>query len=242
MFDHVTIRVADRLASERFYDTVLGVLGVARSFANEDYSEWGALVVAQADRADPPTRRVHLGFAAPSREHVDDFWRTGTEAGYHDDGPPGPRPQYRDDYYGSFLLDPDGNSIEAVHHGAIAKTAVIDHIWMRVADVAAARRFYELVAPYGGFTPRDDDDPVGFEGRGGSFSLVAGPPTAHLHIAFGTPTTRSSTLFTAMRSTRAIAATARRASGRSTTRATTPRSCSTPTATTSSSSTTTADR
>ena len=59
------------------------------------------------------TRRLHIGFAAPSREHVDAFWRAGTEAGYQDDGAPGPRPQYHADYYGAFLLDPDGNSAEA---------------------------------------------------------------------------------------------------------------------------------
>ena len=53
----------------------------------------------------------------PSRAHVDEFWRAGTEAGYRDDGAPGPRPQYSPDYYGGFLLDPDGNSAEAVHHG-----------------------------------------------------------------------------------------------------------------------------
>jgi hypothetical protein len=52
---------------------------------------------------------------------VDEFWRVGTAAGYRDDGVPGPRPQYRADYYGAFLLDPDGNSIEAVHHGALRR-------------------------------------------------------------------------------------------------------------------------
>src|SRR5213078_2016346 len=67
----------------------------------------------------PLTRGLHVGLAAPSREHVDRFWAALTAAGYRDDGAPGPRPQYRDDYYGAFVLDPDGNSIEAVHHGIL---------------------------------------------------------------------------------------------------------------------------
>ena len=49
---------------------------------------------------------------------MDEFWRIGTAAGFRDDGAPGPRPQYSDSYYGAFLLDPDGNSVEAVRHGA----------------------------------------------------------------------------------------------------------------------------
>ena len=97
------------------------------------------------------TRRLHIGFAAPSREHVDAFWRAGTDAGYRDDGAPGPRPQYREDYYGAFLLDPDGNSAEAVHHGACRAGGVIDHLWIRVADVAASSAFYETIGLHAGF-------------------------------------------------------------------------------------------
>ena len=53
-------------------------------------------------------------------------WRAGTGAGYRSDGEPRPRPEYRDDYYGAFLLDPDGNSAEAVHHGAMRESGKID--------------------------------------------------------------------------------------------------------------------
>jgi catechol 2,3-dioxygenase-like lactoylglutathione lyase family enzyme len=59
------------------------------------------------------TRGVHIGFAAHARPEVDAFWREGVALGARDDGAPGPRPQYREEYYGGFLLDPDGNSIEA---------------------------------------------------------------------------------------------------------------------------------
>jgi catechol 2,3-dioxygenase-like lactoylglutathione lyase family enzyme len=184
MFDHVTIRVSERDASERFYETVLRTLGIEQTSAGQDFTEWDDFSLSQADDEDPVTRRLHVAFAAPSRAHVDEFWRVGTEAGYDEDGAPGPRPQYREDYYGAFLLDPDGNSVEEVHHGAV-RGAGIDHLWIRVADVAAAKRFYETVAPHAGFRLKyDTPERARFVGESGSFSLVAGTPTEHLHMAF----------------------------------------------------------
>jgi catechol 2,3-dioxygenase-like lactoylglutathione lyase family enzyme len=184
MFDHVTIRVSERGASERFYETVLRTLGVEQTSAGQDFTEWDDFSLSQADDEDPVTRRLHVAFVAASREDVDEFWRVGTEAGYHEDGAPGPRPQYREDYSGAYLLDPDGNSVEAVHHGAV-RGGGIDHLWIRVADVAAAKRFYETVAPHAGFRLKhDESDRAQFAGEGGSFSLVAGTPTEHLHMAF----------------------------------------------------------
>jgi catechol 2,3-dioxygenase-like lactoylglutathione lyase family enzyme len=187
VFDHVTIRVTDRDASERFYDTVLAPLGIDRTYRTRWFSEWDDFLLAGADDADPPTRRLHIGFVAPSREQVDEFWRAGTEAGYTDDGRPGPRPQYRGDYYGAFLLDPDGNSAEAAHHGARRRGGIVDHLWLRVADLAAARRFYETIAPHAGLRVNyDTPDRVRFAGASGSFSLVRGMPTENVHMAFPT--------------------------------------------------------
>jgi catechol 2,3-dioxygenase-like lactoylglutathione lyase family enzyme len=184
VFDHVTIRASDRAASERFYETVLSTLGIAKTHTDEHYAEWNDFSLAEADEGKPVTRRLHVGFLAPSRAHVDEFWRVGTGAGYRDDGPPGPRPQYSDDYYGAFLLDPDGNSAEAVHHGS-PRTGLIDHLWIRVRDVAAARRFYETIAPHAGFRlRRDAPERAQFAGESGSFSLVLGTPTEHVHMAF----------------------------------------------------------
>ena len=101
------------------------------------------------------------------------------------DGAPGPRPHYSPDYYGGFLLDPDGNSVEAVHHGSDRETGAIDHLWIRVADVDAAKRFYEHVAPHAGFkVSQSSPEHVHVPGEGGSFSLVAGAPTEHAHFAF----------------------------------------------------------
>jgi catechol 2,3-dioxygenase-like lactoylglutathione lyase family enzyme len=185
MFDHVGIRVADREVSERFYDTVLATLGVEKEHSDDELAEWGDLSLSAAHREKPVTRGLHIGFRAPSRAEVDEFWRVGTEAGYRDDGAPGPRPQYTDDYYGSFLLDPDGNSAEAVHHRRMRGSGAIDHLWIRVADVAAAKRFYETIAPLAGLRLGSDTPELArFLGGGGSFSLVAGTPTENVHLAF----------------------------------------------------------
>ena len=184
MFDHVTIRVSDRDASTQFYDTVLRTLGIERPGADHTYTEWDDFSLAEAGTGEPVTSGLHMAFVAPTRGHVDDFWRAGTEAGYRDDGAPGWRPQYREDYYGSLLLDPDGNSVEAVHHGAV-RGGGIDHLWIRVANVAAAKAFYEVVAPFAGFRLKDDTpDRVRFVGGSGSFSLVDGTPTQPFHVAF----------------------------------------------------------
>ena len=186
MFDHVTIRVSDRAASERLYATVLDTLGIEQTYAGEDFAEWDDFSLARTDASNPVTRRLHVAFRAPSRDHVDAFWRAGTAAGYRDDGRPGPRPQYSEDYYGAFLLDPDGNSAEAVHHGESRGAGGIDHLWIRVANVAASRRFYETVGPHAGLRAgRETSDRARFlVDGGGSFSVVAGPPTEHVHMAF----------------------------------------------------------
>jgi catechol 2,3-dioxygenase-like lactoylglutathione lyase family enzyme len=185
VFDHVTIRVSDRSTSERFYDTVLATLGIEKTHADESFVEWNDFSLAEAGEGERVTRRLHVGFVAPSREHVGEFWRVGSEAGYRDDGAPGPRPEYGDDYYGAFLLDPDGNSAEAVHHDSLREGGGVDHVWLRVGDVAAAKRFYETIAPYARFRlTTDNPERAQFAGETGSFSVVAGDPTVGLHMAF----------------------------------------------------------
>ena len=182
MFDHVQIRVSDREASERFYDTVLSVLGKPRS-GDEDYTQWGDFDIGWDG---PPTRHLHVGFYAPTHELVDAFHRTGVEAGYRSDGEPGPRPQYTPEYYGAFLLDPDGNSIEAVSLESERRPGQIDHLWLRTRDVAAATAFYATIAPVVGLEVRAHSaDHVQLAGDGLSFSFIAGEPlTEGVHIAF----------------------------------------------------------
>jgi catechol 2,3-dioxygenase-like lactoylglutathione lyase family enzyme len=185
VFDHVTIRVCDREASTRFYRTVLAPLGNVQSHADETCPEWNDFSLLEAGDGEPRTTGLHIGFAAPSRAEVDAFWRVGVDAGYRSDGEPGPRPRYRDDYYGGFLLDPDGNSVEGVHHGAM-RGGGIDHLWIRVADVAASKRFYTTIAPFAGVHLRTDrPDFAHFTGTSASFSVLGGDDvTTPFHMAF----------------------------------------------------------
>jgi catechol 2,3-dioxygenase-like lactoylglutathione lyase family enzyme len=186
VFDHVTIRVSDRAASVRFYETVLRPLGIEQSWSGDLGAEWDDFSLAAAEEGKPVTRHLHVGFVAPSREHVDRFWQAGVDAGYESDGEPGLRPQYAEDYYGSFLLDPDGNSVEAVHHGSLRQGGNVDHLWIRVSDLEAATRFYETVSPAAGFRAgRELNGRTHFACMSGSFSVVAGTPvTENVHLAF----------------------------------------------------------
>jgi predicted lactoylglutathione lyase len=186
MFDHVTIRASDRTASERFYALVLSPLGLGPAWSDEHFAQWDDFSLGQETDESPATRGLHVAFTAPSRAHVDEFWRVGTDAGYHDDGSPGPRPQYSESYYGSFLVDPDGNSAEAVHHDNVRSDGGhLDHLWIRVANVSAAKRFYDLVATHAGFRlATDNPDRVRFAADRGSFTLVAGTATKNVHVAF----------------------------------------------------------
>jgi catechol 2,3-dioxygenase-like lactoylglutathione lyase family enzyme len=191
VFDHVTIRVSDRAASERFYLRVLGAIGIDRTHEGGQFAEWGDFSLAEAMAWDAVTHGLHVGFGVSSRERVDEFWQAGTEAGYRSDGEPGPRPQYGEDYYGGFLLDPDGNSAEAVHYDEVLSGRV-DHIWVRVGNVEASKRFYETIAPYARIrTGTESPERVQFlrqQPGPGSFSVLSGDHvTEDLHIAFAAP-------------------------------------------------------
>ena len=186
VFDHVTIRVSDRGASRRFYDTVLAPLG--RVITNEDaqFEEWNDFGIAAVSAEHQLTRHLHVAFVARSRDEVDAFWSDGVEAGYRSDGEPGPRPVYHENYYGGFLLDPDGNSAEAVHYANKPRgDGTVDQLWIRVGDVEASKRFYELVAPFGRFElDHDSPERAQFVAGKASFSVMAGSPTQNVHIAF----------------------------------------------------------
>jgi catechol 2,3-dioxygenase-like lactoylglutathione lyase family enzyme len=189
MFDHVEIAGTDLVESERFYRTVLSVLGAEPSHADADLVEWADWDIGATDREHPVTRGLHVGFRASSRAAVDAFWQAGIDAGYRDDGTPGPRTRAGPDYYGGFLLDPDGNSAEAVHtHRQHAvPDGCIDHLWIRVQDPAASKRFYTTIAPHAGLRIGvDTPEHVQLVGADFSFSLVADgrPLTEHVHLAF----------------------------------------------------------
>jgi catechol 2,3-dioxygenase-like lactoylglutathione lyase family enzyme len=191
VFDHVTIRVPDLAAAQRFYELAFDAIDFRGTPAvGENFLEWNDFSIAQATSDAPPTRGLHIAFVARSRGHVDAFWDALTGAGYQDDGPPGPRPQYSKTYYGAFVLDPgSNNSIEAVHHNNVRTDGgAIDHLWIRVAHVGAARRFYETIAAQAGIRLKHDSpERVQFAGDSGSFSLVDGTPTEYVHLAFRAP-------------------------------------------------------
>jgi catechol 2,3-dioxygenase-like lactoylglutathione lyase family enzyme len=187
MFDRVAIRVADLPESERFYRTTLSALEIESTCAGAEGIEWDDFSIAAAGSRDSPTRHLHVGFVAPSRDRVDEFWRAGTSAGYEDDGEPGERPQYTLGYYGAFLRDPDGNSAEAVHHADVRRGGNIDHLWIRVRDLEGAHDFYAIIARHAGLRPgRRWDVGRQFRGAWATFSLVddGTPPTENLHLAF----------------------------------------------------------
>ncbi len=197
MFDHVTLRVSDLETARDFYEAGLAILGFGDPHRGDRFFEWRDLSVASAREDLPVTRHVHIGLVARSREHVDTFWETLTERGFRDDGPPGAREKYRPDYYGAFLLDPDANSIEAVHRDdPRTDGGCIDHVWIRVRDVAASTRFYGTIAPVLGLRPTAEEATYAyFVGRARGLALTAPneswsalrPPSENAHLAFPAP-------------------------------------------------------
>jgi hypothetical protein len=115
VFDHVKLTVSDPGITLAFYKTVLAPLAIPPLWENERGAQFANLVVVGGD---PPSAPVHIAFVAESREQVDAFHQAGIDAGYRDNGPPGVREHYSSAeagrYYAAFLLDPDGNNVEAV--------------------------------------------------------------------------------------------------------------------------------
>ena len=183
VFDHVGISVSDLAASRAFYHEALGLPDVDGEFV-----EWGDFGILAVDEEHPLTRNLHIAFGVADRDAVDAWWNRMTEAGYRSDGEPGPRPQYSPSYYGAFVIDPDGNSIEAFHHER-THAGEMQHLWFRTTDLAAARAFYMTVAPVVGLELlHDSAERVQFSDGRGNFTFVPGEvPTRNVHIAFGVP-------------------------------------------------------
>lgn len=120
LIDHVHLRVANLDAAKRFYRAVLESLGRAQGIREgDDFFNSDELWI---DKADGPVSRVHLAFQAESPTQVRAFHAAALRAGGRDNGAPGERP-YHPGYYAAFVFDPDGNNIEAVHHGPAKKSA-----------------------------------------------------------------------------------------------------------------------
>lgn len=122
LIDHVHLRVADIEASRRFYTAVFAVFEIPLTGSGDNWFQADELYVSPADPVTA-TSRVHLAFQAGDRARVQAFHDAAIAAGGTDNGGPGERP-YHPGYYAAFVLDPDGNNIEAVIHGdTIARSA-----------------------------------------------------------------------------------------------------------------------
>jgi catechol 2,3-dioxygenase-like lactoylglutathione lyase family enzyme len=122
MFHHVSIGVSDLERSTRFYDAVMAALGHERFLEKPGSLSWWPKGGGQAlwinlrdDLTVIADDGRHIAFQAESRAQVDAFYAAAVAAGATDDGAPGTRPEYRDTYYGAFVLDPDGHKLEAVY-------------------------------------------------------------------------------------------------------------------------------
>jgi catechol 2,3-dioxygenase-like lactoylglutathione lyase family enzyme len=115
--DHLWIRVADLAAARRFYETVAPHAGIRLTVDTPERARFvGENGSFSLIAGGQPTENLHMAFGARENATVDAFHRAATEAGYRDNGAPGERPHYHAGYYGAFVLDPDGNNIEAVNH------------------------------------------------------------------------------------------------------------------------------
>jgi catechol 2,3-dioxygenase-like lactoylglutathione lyase family enzyme len=125
LIDHVQLVVADLAASRRFYEAIFQILEIPLGGSAEEHFWADELFVSSADSPESLgqlTGRHHLAFQARDHAAVDAFYKAGLAAGGRDNGPPGER-KYHPGYYAAFLLDPDGNNIEAVHHGPARRSA-----------------------------------------------------------------------------------------------------------------------
>ena len=118
LIDHLALRVRDLGRSRAFYERALEPFGVK---VVESALGPGFAIEGGGDfwigEGEPPAAPVHVAFAAADRATVDKFHRAAVEAGGRDNGAPGLRPQYHAGYYAAFVIDPDGNNVEAVFHG-----------------------------------------------------------------------------------------------------------------------------
>ncbi|MBZ9868943.1 VOC family protein [Mesorhizobium sp. CA15] len=125
LIDHLHLVVRDIEASRRFYSSLFEVLGIPIGGGSEDHFWADELFVSTPDSRSAQgvlTGRHHLAFQAKDRAMVDAFYQAGLAAGGKDNGAPGER-RYHPGYYACFLLDPDGNNIEAVFHGEAKRNA-----------------------------------------------------------------------------------------------------------------------
>jgi len=120
MYDHIGLKVGDLDASVRFYQRALAPLGhvvASQDASGAGIGPSGAPALWLYAGKPPAGSGIHVAFRATSRAAVDSFHREGLKAGGRENGPPGLRADYSPTYYAAFLVDPDGNNVEAVYLG-----------------------------------------------------------------------------------------------------------------------------
>ena len=125
LIDHIQLVVRDLAAARSFYTAVFDVLGIPMGGSGDDYFWADELFISTPESKAAqgrPTGRHHLAFQARDRAMVDAFYAAALAAGGEDNGAPGER-AYHPGYYGAFVIDPDGNNIEAVFHGEASFSA-----------------------------------------------------------------------------------------------------------------------
>ncbi len=130
LIDHIQLVVRDLSASRTFYSAVFDVLGVPIGGEGPGFFWADELFISTADSVAAQgalTGRLHLAFQTKDRAMVDAVYQAALAHGGTDNGAPGQRP-YHPGYYAAFVLDPDGNNIEAVHHGPASRSAESVHI------------------------------------------------------------------------------------------------------------------
>ena len=130
LLDHIQLVVRDLSASQKFYTAIFEVLNIPIAGQGDDYFWADELFVStkESEAAQGKlTGRHHLAFQAQDRAMVDAFYNAALANGGTDNGKPGER-AYHPGYYAAFVLDPDGNNIEAVYHGEAKRSALSVHI------------------------------------------------------------------------------------------------------------------
>jgi len=125
LIDHLQLVVADLAASKLFYEAVLKALGIPIGGEGKDFFWADELFVSSKDSVAAQghlTGRGHFAFQAKSLDQVEAFHKAALAAGGRDNGKPGERP-YHPGYYAAFVIDPDGNNVEAVFHGPAQRSA-----------------------------------------------------------------------------------------------------------------------
>lgn len=118
MYDHIGLKVSNLAASRRFYEAALAPLGHVLGSHDDTYAGLGPkgapALWLYANAGAAQAVGTHVAFRAADHRAVDAFHKAGLKAGARDNGAPGPRPDYSPTYYAAFLIDPDGNNVEAV--------------------------------------------------------------------------------------------------------------------------------